>query len=141
MLNIRHTGIVVKDIDKSIDFYTNLLGFEITKDQVEKGEYIDIFLGIKDVEVRTVKMSLQNGDMLELLNFHSHPKYNEAAYITRIGCSHFALTVENLDSLFDKLKSEGIHLINPPTKSPDGKAKVVFCKDPDGTWIELVEEL
>jgi catechol 2,3-dioxygenase-like lactoylglutathione lyase family enzyme len=39
MINIRHTGIVVSDAEKSIDFYTNLLGFEIKKDMMESGDY------------------------------------------------------------------------------------------------------
>ena len=139
MLNIRHTGIVVTDMDVSIDFYTNLLGFEIKKDQIEKGEYT--FLGIKDVEVRTVKMTLINGDMIELLKFHSHTQNNKPSHITNIGCTHFALTVDNIDFLYDKLIAAGRQVINSPTKSLDGKVKVAFCKDPDGTWIELVEEL
>ena len=43
MINIRHTGIVVSDAERSIDFYTNLLGFEIKKDMMESGDYIDNF--------------------------------------------------------------------------------------------------
>jgi catechol 2,3-dioxygenase-like lactoylglutathione lyase family enzyme len=60
MLNIRHTGIVVSDAEKSIDFYTKLLGFEIKKDMLESGDYIDNFSDLKDVVVRTIKMTLEN---------------------------------------------------------------------------------
>ena len=141
MLNIRHVGLVVKDADRSIDFYTKFLGFNIIKDQIEEGEYIDTFLGIENVKVRTIKMSLQNGDMIELLHFDSHPMYNESSFITRIGCSHIALSVPDVDSLYNKLSSKEIRTINPPTLSPDGAAKVFFCKDPDGVWLELVEEI
>ena len=141
MAQIRHAGIVVKDMATSINFYTNLLGFEIKKDMVEKGEFMDSFLGIKDVEVRTVKMSLKDGGMIELLKFISHPQYNDSNYITRVGCTHVALTVENIDSLYEKAKGEGVDFINHPLTSPDGNARVAFCKDPDGTWLELVEEL
>ena len=137
----RHVGIVVKDVDRSINFYTKILGFEIKKDQTEEGKYIDTFLGLKNTKVRTVKMTLQDGNMLELLQFKSHPEDNEAAFITKVGCSHVALTVSDADSLYETLKSEGIETINKPTLSPDGLAKVFFCKDPDGTWFEMVEEM
>ena len=138
MIKMRHVGIAVKDIESSIDFYTRMLGFKIKKDQVEEGEYLDTFLGIKDVKVRTVKMTLEDNNMLE---FDSHPGFNEAGFITRIGCSHIALTVPDADSLYKKLKSEEVRVINEPTLSPDGAAKVFFCKDLDGTWLELVEEM
>lgn len=141
MTGLRHVGIVVKDIDKSIDFYTRLLDFKIKKDQVEEGQYIDTFLDIEGVKVRTVKMTSENGGMLELLKFESHPGYNEAGYITRVGCSHVAFTISDADSLCAKLESENIRIINKPEISPDGGAKVFFCKDHDGTWLELVEEL
>tara|TARA_R110001583_G_scaffold31790_20_gene108560 strand:+ start:375 stop:800 length:426 start_codon:yes stop_codon:yes gene_type:complete len=141
MTGLRHIGLVVKDVDISIDFYTRLLDFKIKKDQIEEGKYIDTFLGIKGVKVRTVKMTLENGGMLELLHFESHPGHNEAGYITRVGCSHIAFTVPDADSLYEKLKSENIRIINKPEVAPDGGAKVFFCKDHDGTWLELVEEL
>ena len=142
MLNIRHTGIVVSDAERSIDFYTNLLGFEIKKDMMESGDYIDNFSALKDARVRTVKMTLENQDMVELLWYESHrEKPDMERPITRIGCSHIAMTVENLDDTYERLVSAGVEFNSPPQLSPDGFAKVTFCKDPDGSLIELVEEL
>ena len=43
MINIRHTGIVVSDMEKSLKFYRDLLGFKIRKDMVESGDYINNF--------------------------------------------------------------------------------------------------
>jgi len=142
IMNIRHTGIVVSDIDRSIDFYTKLLGFSIKKDMVESGEYIDNFSDLKDAKVRTVKMSLDSGDMVELLCYESHPEQPDMSRpITRIGCSHIALTVDDLDDTYQRLLESGVVFNSPPQLSPDGFAKVTFCKDPDGSLIEVVEEL
>jgi len=141
MLNIRHTGIVVSNIEKSIDFYENL-GFIIQKDMLESGDYIDNFSDLKDVQVRTVKMSLENGDMIELLWYKSHPeKPDMERKITQIGCSHFALTVSDLNRVYDRMREDGVVFNSAPQYSPDGYAKVTFCKDPDGSLIELVEVL
>ena len=140
MLNIRHTGIVTSNIEKSISFYQRL-GFAIQKDMMESGAYIDNFSGLKNVLVRTVKMSLENGDMIELLYYHSHlEKPNMRRQITQVGCSHVALTVPNLDELYNELKEE-VEFNSEPQYSPDGYAKVTFCKDPDGSLVELVEVL
>ena len=77
MTSIRHTGIVVTDIEKSIQFYNRYFGFEVRKDMVESGKYIDNFCSLDNVKVRTVKMALENGDMIELLDFVSHPERNK----------------------------------------------------------------
>jgi len=142
VLNIRHTGIVVSDMERSLKFYRDLLGFEVKKDMVESGDYINNFSDLKDVVVRTVKMSLENGDMVELLYYSSHPKEPDMTRrITQIGCSHIALTVNNLDETYERLKENDVKFNSPPQYSPDGFAKVTFCKDPDGSLVEIVEEL
>ena len=141
MLNIRHTGIVVSNIEKSICFYEKL-GFKIQKDMMESGDYIDNFSDLKDVQVRTVKMSLENGDMIELLWYKTHPeKPDMTRKITQIGCSHFALTVSDLNHVYENMREDGVVFNSAPQYSPDGYAKVTFCKDPDGSLVELVEVL
>jgi catechol 2,3-dioxygenase-like lactoylglutathione lyase family enzyme len=141
MTNIRHTGIVVTDINKSIDFYSQYFGFQVKKDMLERGEYIDNFCAMNDVSVRTVKMALENGNMIELLDFVSHREDNQDKKINQIGCTHIALTVDNLDYLYDRMSNDGVHFNCAPQSSPDGMAKATFCTDPDGTFIELVEIL
>ena len=85
-------------------------------------------------------MSL-NGDMIELLCWKSHPENSESRRITQIGCSHIALTVSNLDKMYNKLLESGVMFNSPPQTSPDCQVKVAFCKDPNDVFIELVEEL
>jgi lactoylglutathione lyase len=141
MINMRHTGIVVNDIDKSLYFYRDLLGFEIKKNKVESGEYIDIFLGLKNATVQTVKMSLNDKGMIELLHYKTHKEEPRETKINQIGCTHIAVTVKDLDDVYSRFTKEGIEFINSPHLSADGLAKVAFCRDPDGFFIELVEEM
>jgi catechol 2,3-dioxygenase-like lactoylglutathione lyase family enzyme len=144
MALIRHVGIVITDIKKSLDFYVDALGFKISKRADESGTCIDNFLSLTDTEVTTIKMSDDNGNILELLRFNSHPDKadnNKNRLLNEVGCSHFALTVDNLDELYTCLSDEDIKFNYPPQISDDGKVKVAFCRDPDGTFIEMVEEL
>ena len=78
--------------------------------------------------------------MIELLDFKTHVD-DEIRNFYTIGASHVAFTVENLDELFKKLSENNIEFNAKPQHSPDGMVKVTFCKDPDGTPIELVEML
>ena len=144
MVNVRHFGIVVQDIEKSLWFYRDLLGLEVAKDMVESGDYIDNFSDLEDVKVRTVKMfdKSKNG-MVELLSYESHPDKNGVNIkpINILGCSHVAFTVDNLDEKYKELVNKGLKFNSQPQLSPDGFAKVTFCRDPEGCLVELVEEL
>ena len=79
--------------------------------------------------------------MIELLKFNSHPGAENAKKLFDIGPTHFAVTVDNLDETVSKLKKEEIGFLSEPKVSPDAYAKVVFCKAPEGTFVELVEVL
>jgi catechol 2,3-dioxygenase-like lactoylglutathione lyase family enzyme len=142
-MQVRHVGITITDIEKSLLFYKDLLGFKVVREMDEKGQHIDNFSGLKNIDVRTIKLAGSDGSMIELLYYRSHKKTNDENInkdITQIGCSHFALTVQDLPSLYKKAKDEVVFMCEPQY-SPDGKVRLTFCKDPDGTLIELVEEL
>lgn len=136
----RHFGIVVRNIEKSLHFYCDLLGLKIVREMDESGNYIDNMLSLKDVKVKTIKLSASDGiTLVELLKFKSHPIQKQNRKFYDLGASHIAFTVKNLDECYETLKKEGIKFNAPPQKSPDGYAKVTFCQDPDGTPVELVE--
>ena len=68
----------------------------------------------------------------------SHENKKDRDFFT-IGASHLAFTVDDLQKTYEHLLKNGIKFNAPPQSPPDGKAKVTFCEDPDGTPIELVE--
>lgn len=139
--NVRHFGVVVTNMTRSLEFYKDFLGLKIERELDESGKFLDNMLKMKDVHVHTVKMSVSGGTTLvELLEFRSHPKsLSNDLEISNIGASHLAFTVDNLQNTYTKLKNVGVQFNAPPQNSPDGYAKVTFCYDPDGTPIELVE--
>jgi catechol 2,3-dioxygenase-like lactoylglutathione lyase family enzyme len=140
-MNFRHCGLVVDDVEKSIVFYTQMLGFQVEKDNLETGKFIDLICGLKNTIVRTVKMSLNETMVLELLQFQSHPSGDYRREITNRGFTHIALTVDNLDEVYNRLQVDGLEFHCLPQISPDGNAKVTFCRDPEGNLLELVEEI
>ena len=139
--NIRHTGIVVDDLIKSLEFYTKKLGFEVSNRMDESGPFIDKILGFNNIMVTTVKMTLHDGQMVELLDFTSHKKEDLEKHINDIGPTHLAFTVDDLDAIYIDFKNDGVEFISKPEISPNGYAKVAFCQAPEGTFIELVQIL
>ena len=139
--SIRHTGVVVSDVDKSLHFYKDLLGFKVVKDNSEPSKFMDLILSLENTVVRTIKMEAPDGNLIELLHFKSHPKKPRNIDITELGYSHIALTIGNLEKEYERLLGDGVIFNASPETSPDNYAKVAFCRDPDGAWIELVEVL
>jgi len=142
MIGIRHAGLVVKDLKEALHFYRDLLGFKIVKKMVESGEYINVVCATKDTKVMTVKLAAGDNNLIELLCFFPPlaSKVNFKKFNTP-GFSHISCTVKNIEKEYKRLKEAGIRFNSLPQESPDGYAKVVFCRDPEGNFIELVEVL
>lgn len=137
---IRHVGIVVSDLEASLNFWCDVLGFTVIRRLEESGSYVDLMMGLDDVQVTTVKLSAPDGGLIELLKFHSHvdePTWGGRPFST--GLTHVAFTVENLQDVFQKLCQAGVIFPNKPQLSPDGKAMVIYGKGPEGILLEFVE--
>jgi catechol 2,3-dioxygenase-like lactoylglutathione lyase family enzyme len=137
---IRHVGLVVADLEKSLKFWCDTMGFVVSRQMEESGPYIDAMMGLNDVRVTTVKLLAPDGNLLELLFFHSHtdkPKWEGKPYST--GLTHLALTVQDLDETCRRLQQAGVNFPAEPQRSPDGLVKVIYATGPEGVLLELVE--
>ncbi len=138
---IRHTGIVVVDLEEALRFWTEVLGFEIKVRMDEAGPHIDAMMGLEDVRVTTAKLKAPDESMVELLQFHSHP--DVAAWgggASSTGLTHIALTVDDIDAVCARVEAFGGSLVAPPQPSPDGNVRVTYCRGPEGLLLEVVEE-
>ena len=122
-----HTMIRVKDLDKSMDFYTRLLGMkELRKKDFPSGEFTLAFVGYGDETAQTV---------IEL----THNWGQDDPYDLGNGFGHFALAVPDVATACDILASEGVEIPRPAGPMKHGGSVIAFIKDPDGYLIELVE--
>jgi lactoylglutathione lyase len=118
-----HTNYRVRDIDASLRFY-EALGFERRGRLQFEGSY-NIYLGLPG-----------DGDTLEL----TVNEGRDEPYDLGSGYGHIALSVEDLDSLLERLAGEGIKPEKPPY-SPGGRSgiRICFVADPDGYRTELID--
>lgn len=141
---IRHTGIYVKDLDLMCDFYCRHFDMFVAMHEVEDNDYISTVLGVSGIKVELYKLAGKDGSMLELLKAQvMDDNIVDVQYVNIVsqGCHHMAFTVKSLSDMYKKMLSEGIKFISPPVVSSSGTAIVCFCQDPEGNYIELVEEL
>ncbi len=140
--NIRHTGIVVSNMETSLRFYRDILGMAVWEDATTEGAYIESLTAVPGARIWTVKLRTRDGGSIELLKYLNRPEETPPRVQScHLGCNHVALQVENLDGLYWKLLHEGIEFHAPPSVSPTGRFKVAYCRDPEGVILELVEAI
>ncbi|MEG1876545.1 MAG: VOC family protein [Lachnospiraceae bacterium] len=142
MIAIRHTGIYVSDLELMKEFYSAVLGMKEKIHEIESSDYIATILGLNNAKIELYKLEADNGTMIELLKVcDMESKIKDETSVWEQGSYHIAVSVLNIDHEYSRLKKMGIKFISKPLVSPNGYAKVCFCKDPEGNFIELVETL
>lgn len=123
-----HTMIRVRDLDKSIDFYTRLLGMKLLrKKDYPSGEFTLAFVGYGDEETGTV---------LEL----THNWGQKEPYDLGSGFGHIAIGVPDIYGTCEALAAEGVKIPRPPGPMKHGGSVIAFIEDPDGYKIELIQQ-
>ena len=120
---LTYTGIRVKDLDASVDFYTKLLGMKEvgrTKVEVADGEVVNL-------------VSEDDGHMIEL-NYYSPGSKFASKYMEGEGLDHLAFQVENLDKALEEFSKAG----HPTVLDMKSKtSRWAYVQDPNGIYIEL----
>jgi catechol 2,3-dioxygenase-like lactoylglutathione lyase family enzyme len=141
---LRHVGIACKEVDQSLVFWRDLLGFEVFWDKVEPEPYISELLGFAVQGLRTIKLKSISGDVVELLHFSAPNSDNQEVrrnLHTSIGLTHLAFTVPDIHTLLERLTSAGYRSFARPLSPPNGSVLVSYVKGPDNVLLELVEDL
>ena len=121
---VRHTGIVVRNLDESVNFYCEL-GFVEDNRDFEEGGFIVTVVGLQNTKLQWVKLKAPDGSLLELLQYHSHPEHKRIIKqkSNQLGCSHIAFSVKDIDSVCERIKKIGGSMVNPPALTNDKKVK------------------
>lgn len=116
----------VKDIDKSMKFYTELLGLKKTH-EIKLDDCILHFLKGEDSDFE-----------IELTQNFENPA---DGYTNGSAFGHFALETKDMDEFDKKLKAFGGEYLYEPYVMDEAQSKIAFIKDPDGNEIEIIQKL
>lgn len=139
-----HSGITVKNLEESLAFYVDLLGFKLLSTQVAKSDYIFDIVEIPGLkEIKIAFLEIPGGQVVEVLEYVGVDTYPGKTRSCDYGTGHICLQVENLDDLFYELKSAGVSFQSKKvaniTVGANKGSKAVYMLDPDGYIIELME--
>ena len=137
---ISHIGICVSDLERSLAFYRDALGFREAGALDVAGEPTDTLLGLSGVKLQAVYLE-REGTRIELLHFGSPGHESEAGPrpVNRLGLTHLSFRVDDIAATAEALERAGARIL-PETRigNPELQAEAVFVLDPDGTRIELI---
>jgi len=146
---IDHINIVVSDLERSLRFYCDVLGFKKTKEAHLEGAWIDRIVGLSGVKARAVFIVAPAGEPRIELLWYERPKGEspvENARANTIGLRHIALRVDDIGAMTAKLRGADVAVFSDPVRVPGGVVKfetgdktLVYFLDPDGVILELAE--
>ncbi|MFH1480746.1 MAG: VOC family protein [Pseudomonadota bacterium] len=140
---IHHTAISTENLERSLRFYRDLLGFE------ERSSYswdvgmegLDRITGLKDSSGRLVMLKAGKAS-LELFQYTTpKPKTGEPMRpVCDHGITHICLNVTDIYAEYERLKAAGVPFHCPPQEF-EGGLRVTYGRDPDGNVVELMERV
>ncbi len=126
-MRLLHTMLRVSDLDRSIAFYTNLLGMTLLrKRENSQYRYTLAFVGYADESEQAV---------IELTH-----NWDTDSYQLGTAFGHIAIGVDNLYQTCEALRKDGATITRDPGPVKGGTTEIAFVEDPDGYKIELIQQ-
>lgn len=137
-----HTGITVSDLERSLSFWRDVLGFELSHRAHQTGELAAKITGVPGAEILIAVLKAP-GHKIELLEYRAPAARKALAPLPcDVGSVHVALTVNDLDAVLAAMAASGWTSAGEPQTlavGPNAGKRVVYVRDPDGTTIELMQ--
>ena len=126
-MRLLHTMLRVRDLDRSLRFYTDLLGMKLLRRKdFPDGKFTLAFVGYGDESEHTVLELTHNWDGRD--------------YQLGTAFGHIAIGVAQIHAALRALRAQGVAIVREPGPMKHGTTVIAFLEDPDGYKIELIEE-
>jgi catechol 2,3-dioxygenase-like lactoylglutathione lyase family enzyme len=148
LTSVWHTSWTVSDLDRSIAFYRDLLGFELIETKHRVGAFIEEVVGFDGAELRIAALRIpgapmpESGHHLELIQYVA-PRGEQLNLRTcNVGAAHLAVGTNSIHDDYERLSQQGVSFVSAPVRVPSGSnatSYACYLRDPDGFTIELVQ--
>jgi len=124
-----HTSIRTSNMDRSINFYTKLLGLKLlNRHEIPQN----------NAEIAFLQDADEKGSKLELTYYKKQKKFTQPDYEDRL-FDHIAFDIKNMKQTIDTMRKNKVTITVEPFKLGPAGPLIAFIEDPDGTLIELIE--
>jgi len=144
ILTADHTGITVSNLERSLAFWRDVLGFEFSHRVHQTGELAAEITGVPGAEISLAVLKAPGGHKIELLEYMApaNRKKNVDLRPCDVGSAHVALAVDDLDAVLERVAASGWNTAGKPqtlTTGPNAGRRIIYVRDPDGTTIEFMQ--
>ena len=137
-----HTGITVTNLERSLAFWRDVLGFELSHRAHHTGDLASEVTGVPGAEI-SIAVLKGYGHKIELLEYLAPPTRKHVDLKPcDVGSVHVALTIDNLDAVISAIAASGWKAAGKPQTlktGPNAGKRVIYVRDPDGTTIEFMQ--
>lgn len=138
-----HTAFQVADLQRSLAFYRDLLGFETVWERINREDYVRQIVGYPEAELHQALLRFPGSDhCLELIDYRGVERTPVDTSPANPGTAHICLLVHELQRFYDELVAAGVGAVGEPvlvTSGPNEGRLAVYMIDPDGFRVELLE--
>jgi catechol 2,3-dioxygenase-like lactoylglutathione lyase family enzyme len=138
-----HTGITVANLKRSLEFWRDVLGFELSHTAHQTGQLAKEITGVAGAEIKLAVLKAPGGHRIELLEYLAPPDRKHVDLRPcDVGSVHVALLVDDLDAVLNTIAASGWKAAGKPQtlkSGPNAGKRVVYVRDPDGTAIEFMQ--
>jgi catechol 2,3-dioxygenase-like lactoylglutathione lyase family enzyme len=139
-----HTGITVSNLERSLSFWRDVLGFEPSHTAHQSGEMASEITGVAGAEIKLAVVKAPGGHKIELLEYLAPPERKWHVHLRPcdVGHVHVALIVDDLEPILSAINGSGWKAAGKPQtlqSGPNTGKRVVYVRDPDGTTIEFIQ--
>jgi glyoxylase I family protein len=139
-----HTGITVSNLERSLAFWRDVLGFELSHRTHQTSELASEITGVPGAEISLAVLKAPGGHKIELLEYLAPPDRKQHVDLRPcdVGSAHIALTVDDLDAVLNTIVASGWQAAGKPQtlkSGPNAGKRVIYVRDPDGTTIEFMQ--
>jgi catechol 2,3-dioxygenase-like lactoylglutathione lyase family enzyme len=141
-LTANHVGLTVSNLERSVAFYRDLLGFKLAYERGEvTAEYMPRLVGIAGARLKIVGLDLP-GLHVDLVEYVEPKTGTSGGPTSDIGNVHIGFTVDDLWSAYRSLSAAGVRFKSEPVSPTTGPNKggwAVYFVDPDGITLEMIQ--
>jgi glyoxylase I family protein len=139
--DFHHSVLLVTDFNRSVEFYCDVLGFElVSKDDDRRGPFLDQMFALDGVVIK-LALVRGGGEIIELIEPVSPPELVVTdASSASFGIARLGFEVDEIEQMVEQLTARGVQFLSDVVDMTVGHyagGKVVFFKDPDGILLEL----
>ncbi len=138
VLGCHHTGMTVRNLERSVAWYCDTFGFKARPSFDAQGPGIEQIIGIPGVHIKGCHLEL-GGYFLELIEYVTPPGKAMDLSTSNVGSGHFAFVVDDIDQVYQNLKAKGVRFKGAPVQGRPGGPTACYFVDPDGIPLELVQ--